>query len=67
MPQRDALRIDNLKYAPDAKSLLIYSEVNTSPIIGEPLSEEKLRSLLDLIISQVSQLPETNEESSYDI
>jgi DNA invertase Pin-like site-specific DNA recombinase len=67
VPQRDALRIDNLKYAPDAKSLLIYSEVNTSPIIGEPLSEEKLRSLLDLIISQVSQLPETNEESSYDI
>jgi hypothetical protein len=66
-PERDGSRIDNLKYAPGAKSLLIYSEVNTSPIIGEPLSEDKLRLLLDLIISQVSQLPVTNEESSYDI
>jgi hypothetical protein len=66
-PERDACRINNTKIASMATSSLIYCDVNTSPIIGEPLSEDKLRSLLDLIVSQVGQLPETNEESSYGI
>jgi hypothetical protein len=66
-PERDACRINNTKIANMATSPLIYSDVNTSPIIGEPLTEDKLKSLLDLIVSQVGQLPETNGESSYGI
>ena len=46
---------------------ITYSDINTSPIIGKPLSEEKLKVLLDVIISQVAQLPESNEETNYGI
>ena len=67
MPERDTIRINTLKFALDANTSLVYSDINTSPIIGPPLSKEKLKQLLNLIISQVAQLPETNEESSYDI
>ena len=67
VPERDTLRINNTEIANMATPQIVYSEVNTSPIIGKPLSKNKLKLLLDLIINQVSQLPETNEESSYGI
>lgn len=44
-----------------------YSEQNTSPIIGEPLNREQLKSLLDLIMEAVSQLPDSNNETEYAI
>jgi len=47
--------------------VLAYSDINTSPIVGEPLSKENLRELLNLLLSVVSQLPDTNLETHHDI
>jgi DNA invertase Pin-like site-specific DNA recombinase len=58
-PQRGEPRIMSPK--------LVYSEINTSPILGQPLSKENLKSLLNLIFEQVAQLPDSGAELEYDI
>jgi hypothetical protein len=47
--------------------ILAYSDINTSPIIGKPLSKDRLQLLLDEILHAVSQLPENNPEDEYGI
>jgi site-specific DNA recombinase len=41
---------------------LTYSSIYTSPITGEPLSNDKLRQLFNLIVDQVAQLPDIPNE-----
>jgi len=59
VPERDALRTEHTK--------VVYSDINTSPIIGKPLSEDQLKLLLDVIIQCVIPLAETNNNKIYDI
>jgi hypothetical protein len=58
-PQRDEPRKLGPKF--------VYSDINTSPILGQPLSNENLKLLLDLILEQVAQLPDNDAELEYDI
>lgn len=45
----------------------VFSEVNTSPIIGQSLSDEKLKMLLDHLLRVISQLPDDNFRKEYDV
>jgi hypothetical protein len=46
-------------------SQLCCSEQDNSPIMSEPLNKEQLKSLLDLILEAVSELPESNDKNDY--
>ena len=58
-PERDVPRKMSPKF--------VFSDINTSPIIGEPLSKDKLKQLLDLILDQVAQLSDSTTELGHDI
>jgi hypothetical protein len=58
-PERDVPRKMSPKF--------VFSDINTSPIIGEPLSKDKLIQLLDLILDQVAQLSDSTTELGHDI
>jgi hypothetical protein len=46
---------------------IAFPGINPPSASDEPLSKDQLKLLLELIIATVSQLPETNQESSYGI
>lgn len=58
-PERDASRKEH--------TIFVYSNINTSPIVGEPLSKEELKSLLNLMLEAITELPENNEKANYDL
>lgn len=77
-PVRDTGRIKRVKIAgttergvlkpgthPYPNNELVYSNINTSPILCSPLSKEQLKPLLNLILASVSQLPENSSETEY--
>jgi DNA invertase Pin-like site-specific DNA recombinase len=68
-PERAKLRKTYTKLAcfGNYEPTLAYSDINTSPIIGKPLSKESLRCLLDLIIESVGKLPELEPDHQYSI
>ena len=66
-PERDSSRINNTKFAKTAIPLLIYSEMNTSPIIGPPVSEEALKKLLDKIFEVCAARPDLDSEEEFGV
>lgn len=68
-PSRVCLRKTPEKYAGSGNrnddSKLIFSDINTSPIIGKPLSKDQLRPLVKLILEVIAELPDDNNEAEY--
>lgn len=66
-PQQPKLRktYTKLSYSGNYESTLAYSDIHTSPIIGQPLSKKQLKHLLDLVIEVVGQLPESDTENKF--
>jgi len=58
-PNHNTHRIDNTK--------IVYSDIDTPPVVTEPVSEDKLRHLLDLILQNVMSLPIPPNDVNYDI
>jgi hypothetical protein len=65
-PIHDTHRIKHTTFVESNKSVT-YSEENTSAVIGPPLSRERLKQLLDLIIDVVSTLPDEPNDIGYDL
>jgi hypothetical protein len=44
-----------------------FSDINTSPILGKPLSRENLKLLLDAILLAIAQMPDDNFKCDYEL